>query len=171
MANLSMHVVDPETGCWEWTGAIMSRGYGSVAVGGGKTDLAHRVAWEAANGPVPDGLQIDHTCHNADTTCGGGKDCSHRRCVNPAHLEAVTQSENLRRALRRIPAREESRICARGHLVAGDNLRIIEKPSGRVERACVECKRDARRRAYARQLDRQGTPRLRRSKYDDGAAA
>jgi hypothetical protein len=45
---------------------------------------AHRVYWERANGPVPDGLEIDHLCYTP-------------ACVNPAHMETVTHGENLRR--------------------------------------------------------------------------
>jgi hypothetical protein len=76
-------------GCWLWTAATKSHGYGFVAIAKveGRSILrqAHRVAYELTHGPIPDGLEIDHLCRV-------------RNCVNPAHLEAVTHSENCRRA-------------------------------------------------------------------------
>lgn len=55
-----------------------------MGIGGGRTGLAHRVAYEALVGRIPDGLTLDHLCEN-------------KRCVNPDHLEPVTRAENLRR--------------------------------------------------------------------------
>lgn len=80
------YVVRIDTGCWEWTAAIQSSGYGSFGYGGkGKTVLAHRWSYEHHVGPISTGLTIDHLCHNT-------------RCVNPKHLEPVTLAENNRRA-------------------------------------------------------------------------
>jgi hypothetical protein len=73
----------PELGrCWIWM-AAMSGPYGTTAWGRG-VDHAHRVAYIIATGPIPTGLVIDHLCEVA-------------LCVNPAHLEAVTQRENVHR--------------------------------------------------------------------------
>lgn len=70
-------------GCWNFIGAANPDGYGRIQVGV-KLDYAHRVAYEAFAGPIPDGFDIDHLCRN-------------HRCCNPAHLEAVTRRENLLR--------------------------------------------------------------------------
>lgn len=74
--------VDKEApnGCWEWTGAVNENGYGVFSVGG-RSKRAHRIAWELTNGPIPEGMVIDHRCSNT-------------RCVNVAHLRVVTQGQN-----------------------------------------------------------------------------
>lgn len=73
-------------GCWRWTGAHMGNGYASFSAPGHV--LAHRYSYELNVGPIPAGLTIDHV---------HAKGCRHHDCVNPAHLEAVTQAENNRR--------------------------------------------------------------------------
>jgi len=55
------------------------------------------LGYEAANGPIPDGIYPDHLCHTNDHDCPGGTSCPHRRCVNPDHLDAVGDEENRRR--------------------------------------------------------------------------
>lgn len=79
--------VNKVTGCWIWCGGIDSRGYGSVQieVAGVLEVRAHRAAYRAFVGSIPDGFQIDHLCRVTS-------------CVNPDHLEAVTPRENTRRA-------------------------------------------------------------------------
>jgi len=66
--------------CWTWTGTKNKKGYGEAWVGG-KGRKAHRVAYELAYGPIPEGMQIDHTCHT-------------RACVRPDHLRPVTNKQN-----------------------------------------------------------------------------
>lgn len=82
--------------CWLWTDAPGSHGYGVFGFDGSQ-QLAHRVSYQWENGLIPDGLHIDHTCHNEDASCPGGKRCKHRLCVRPSHLEPVTPGENSRR--------------------------------------------------------------------------
>lgn len=76
-------VVDPETGCWEWTGST-SRGYGQLHIANRKTP-AHIWFYRQAKGEIPTGLELDHTCRNT-------------RCVNPDHLEPVTSAVNSQRS-------------------------------------------------------------------------
>ena len=117
--------------CWIWTGAT-AMGYGRINAGGrhGKSLQAHRVAYEFMVGPIPAGLQLDHLCRN-------------KRCVNPLHLEAVTQRENLLRG-DTIPGRNAAKThCIRGHEFTPDNTIL----RGRVEggRDCRTCKRERSR--------------------------
>jgi hypothetical protein len=77
-------MVEWSPGCWLWKQSTTTTGYGRYRVSG-RNDPAHRVAYEYAVGPIPEGLVLDHLCRN-------------KRCVNPAHLEPVTQHENILRA-------------------------------------------------------------------------
>ena len=86
--------------CWLWNAGCSTAGYGEFHLGGTNV-YAHRWAYEHAVGPIPEGLSVDHVCHNSDPDCPGGV-CDHRRCVNPAHLEPVTVAENFRRGRERV---------------------------------------------------------------------
>ncbi|HEV2928117.1 MAG TPA: HNH endonuclease signature motif containing protein, partial [Propionibacteriaceae bacterium] len=93
--------------CWPWTANRMDSGYGRYSIDG-RSKLAHRISYELSVGSIPDGLQIDHLCRN-------------KPCVNPTHLEAVTQRENLLRG-DTVPARNAARThCANGHEFTPEN--------------------------------------------------
>jgi hypothetical protein len=120
--------------CLIWTGALNDGGYGLISIDG-RNRRAHRVAYEQVIGPIPDGMELDHTCHNQDDTCPGGR-CLHRRCVNPHHLEPVSKQENaLRSKLTRTGRNVRRTHCPKGHPYSGENLYV--DPTGR--RACRAC--------------------------------
>lgn len=78
--------------CWPWTGSLSAKGYGNICVNG-TTASTHRFSYESLRGPIPDGMQIDHTCHQPKD-CQLAVNCPHRRCCNPSHLKLSTCGEN-----------------------------------------------------------------------------
>lgn len=77
------YIVDDATGCWNWQLSLDHHGYGMAYIDG-KRIGAHRLIYQRERGPIPDGMPLDHLCRNP-------------RCVNPGHLEPVTQAENVQR--------------------------------------------------------------------------
>ena len=120
--------------CWVWTAATTNHGYGNFYVGGGRANAtnkkAHVVAYELLVGPVPPGLELDHLCRNPP-------------CVNPAHLEAVTHAENMRRSP--ILGRWERTECKQGHPFDEENTYRYLR-DGRERKGCRACARDRMRR-------------------------
>jgi hypothetical protein len=130
--------------CWPWKASKKVNGYGRFGLHG-RDNLAHRVAYELAVGPIPQGLTIDHICHNHDHACAGGLSCPHRACVNPAHLEAVTQLQNVRRG-----RRTGQTHCIHGHPY--DKANTIHRPQGGW-RQCRMCREIGNRaKSQARKL-------------------
>lgn len=117
---------DAPGGCWQWTGSINHNGYGQITVGmygRHKTFLAHRAVYQQIVGPIRSET-LDHLCRN-------------RACVNPSHLEPVTQRVNLLRGMS--PAAQAARrdCCPRGHPYLPNNLLRGEK-----YRKCKRCHRE-----------------------------
>lgn len=94
--NTGIHGIFGE--CWHWTGSIGKDGYGTFSACSAKAS-AHRLAFRLDRGYHPPFPMLDHLCHSSlgQGGCRGGRDCKHRRCVNPDHLEPVTGAENSRR--------------------------------------------------------------------------
>lgn len=109
------------SGCWEWQGGKRNE-YGHVNYRQRAIGPAHRVAYELLIGPVPDGKQIDHLCR---TTL----------CVNPVHLEPVTQRENILRGVSFSAVNARKTHCPKGHPYSGTNVRIRADGA----RRCLTC--------------------------------
>lgn len=128
-------VATDANGCWIWTAAINHNGYGLFLgprdQGMPAFNAAHRWAFVAAVGPIPEGMTLDHLCYV-------------RACVNPAHLEPVTIEENIRRATSRRTG------CKRGHAYTPENTYVGSDGY----RKCRRCKADRRaeRVANAKQV-------------------
>ena len=128
--------------CWLWTGHLRS-GYGRFEVDR-KLVSVHRFSYELVYGPIPSGLQLDHLCRV-------------QNCVNPAHLEPVTQYENNMRSNSPAAIHARKTHCPRGHAFS---LHGFVNTKG--SRECVICRRD-----YAREYARvqRNTPENKRRAY------
>lgn len=109
--------------CWEWTGRKQTAGYGQTFVGG-RGVVVHRLAYEHLVGPIPDGLVLDHLCRN-------------RTCVNPAHLEPVSNKDNILRGVGPSAINARKTHCRRGHEFTPENT--YRRPSAPQKRHCRIC--------------------------------
>jgi hypothetical protein len=111
-------VINPETECVEWTGFKL-KGYGRIRQGDNVV-YTHRAMYEMYEGPVPDGMELDHLCRN-------------RACANVTHLEPVPHQVNMSRGAWALKTH-----CPQGHPLDGRNNR---------ERYCLTCNRERARRS------------------------
>lgn len=119
------------SGCWIWTGALHREGYAHWTRKPYAGRRAHRVIYEALNGPIPLDLECDHLCPN-------------RCCVNPAHFQIVTHRVNSLRSNNVGAINARKTTCIRGHQFV-PRLRMRD---GKVirKRACLTCERQSFRR-------------------------
>lgn len=127
------YIPEPNSGCWLWIGSVNTNGYGQIQFGK-KLGRAHRVSLYLDGRDIPDGLVVDHLCGN-------------RQCVNPSHLEAVTQQENTVRGMRAHPRKKPSH-CGFGHEMVAENTYV--RPDTGVW-VCIECRRK-HGRTYCRKV-------------------
>lgn len=122
--------------CWLW-GRKLVEGYGRLNIAGTFAP-AHRLSYELWRSPIPEGLVIDHLCRV-------------RNCVNPDHLEPVTNATNILRGEGLSARRRRQTSCARGHALAGENLYAWVDDGGRTHRRCVAC-RNVTNQGFVRSL-------------------
>ena len=137
---------EPNTGCWLWN-ASTYRGYGRYNHQR-KPQWAYAVAYKELVGPVPEGLELDHTCRQPT-------------CVYPGHLEPVTHLENMRRG-RVFKHQAEKTHCISGHEFTEDNTRT-RKDGGR---DCKKCNRQ-RGQKYAQTDKGRSRARARAQHYQE----
>ncbi|MDP9904774.1 HNH endonuclease signature motif containing protein [Arthrobacter bambusae] len=147
--------VDPDD-CWLWTASCTERGYGQFGLEGSSIG-AHKWSWESVNGPVPNGLVLDHLCRV-------------HRCVNPRHLEPVTIAENTRRAaVFDVYGSVNSRKthCPQGHPYDDENT-YVSKAGSRHCRVCIrERLRVSRQDPEFRERGRESQRRTNRRPKDE----
>lgn len=125
---LAKCVKRPE-GCVEWTGYKIHSGYGTISWNS-RQWVVHRAMWTVEVGPIPtdDDWTLDHLCRN-------------RACVNIAHLEVVTRTENSRRGGGLVVAQAKNATrpeCRNGHRYTPENTRI----DSRGYRQCISCEKE-----------------------------
>ena len=149
----SRYVVNDD-GCWIWQGATAA-GYGRIAwkaTSGMVYRSVHRVLYEATVGPIPDGYDLDHLCHDPDTCHPEvASECPHRACINPEHLSPATRRENLLRGGTVAAARRATTHCPRGHEYSPENT--LTSRDGR--RSCKECTYEKNRAYYWKNRERR----------------
>lgn len=119
---------EPNTGCILWTGHLCARGYGRIGYASkGSAVLVHRIAYECANGPIPRGMVVCHTC---DTPM----------CVNPDHLFVGTQKDNMRDMFKKgrgNPRGAKPKRLALLRAVASPELALVNTHAGVKEASIV----------------------------------
>lgn len=126
--------VNPDSGCWEWQGYRMPKGYGQYAQWDRaarkvRSHKTHRLVYELLVGPIPDGLTIDHV---------KARGCISNACCWPAHLEPVSRQVNNSRGRSPSAVNAGKTSCDSGHELDLLNTRL--RPAG--GRDCRACARD-----------------------------
>jgi hypothetical protein len=120
--RIAAHVAPGADGCIEWTGKVDRKGYGRISIEG-RQFFAHRVTWELANGPIPDGMCVCHHCDNPP-------------CCNVAHLFLGTiRDNNLDMSAKGRNHNQRKTHCPRGHEYTPENV-FINPGGGRKCRTC-----------------------------------
>jgi len=134
--------VNPVTGCWNWTAALNTYGYGCIWYKG-RQEMAHRLLYAWAVESIPQGVRADIPSLDHIT-------CNNPRCCNPVHLRLVPMVENCRRTNSVSAVNRRKTHCIRGHLLpAKPNRKDVPG------RFCLPCRRINGYKAYLRRKARQ----------------
>ncbi len=130
-------------GCWHHPSVPTAKGYAQTKYGWpvAKSTLIHRLSWMHYKGDIPEGMVLDHMCHNP-AECEGGNNCPHRRCVNPDHLQLVSAEENNSKTVRVYEYRNE---CVNGHSTENN---VGKTSTGK--RYCITCNKEQKQESYLR---------------------
>lgn len=142
IARLLDRIEVADDGCWVFTGST-TNGYGVMSYDG-QRHRTHRLTYEFYNGPIPDGLVLDHLCRN-------------RACCNPDHLEPVTHRENTLRGVGVTAVNASKTHCPAGHPYTPENTRY----GAENRRFCIKC--DTRRSREFRARRREAKAEIRRA--------
>jgi hypothetical protein len=124
-----------DNGCWIWQLKPTTYGYGQIREPQARKMVkAHRASYQAFVGEIPAGLTLDHLCRV-------------RLCVNPAHLEPVTNKENLLRGENSVGIKHRQTHCIYGHPLSGDNLYMTKRGNRMCKTCSVQRTRDSRAKA------------------------
>jgi hypothetical protein len=140
LRRLASQIEESPDGCWTWIGSVGARDYGRIQLRGALW-LVHKLVYELFVGPVPEGCVLHHKCRN-------------KRCCNPAHLQPVTQAENLSLDFLISPRNRPRTLrtwCKNGHELTDGNVRwrTVHGKRWRVCRLCeaaAQARRNERRR-------------------------
>lgn len=137
---------ETDSGCWPWP-TVNRTGYATnVMIGDGRAIAAYAAAWRLVNGPIPDGMTIDHRCHTDDPTCPGGDFDPHRRCVRPDHLQLASHQQQ-----QQWQHKYRAPHCRNGHPRTEANVRVLTKTAENgmsyPVRTCRACARETTARA------------------------
>ena len=142
--------IEPQAnGCWWYPALPNKTGYAATRIGWPvtKSEKIYRLSWTFYKGDIPEGMTIDHLCHDPKV-CKEGNACLHRRCVNPDHLALVSQSDNSKKTSRML---SNMTHCVNGHSLE-NNIRIY-KTNNQMRKVCKTCsqiqRRDSMRRTRA----------------------
>lgn len=111
-------------GCWNWTASTHRHGYGFFGFNK-KVQLSHRVSYQIFLGEIKEGLVLDHLCRN-------------KRCVNPDHLDPVSQKVNMQRGIH-----ATKKYCKNGHEFSAQNTKLYIRKPNNINRICLTCVKNA----------------------------
>lgn len=114
---MSKVFIEPNTGCWLWSGNWNHAGYGNFKIKN-ETKRAHRISYEHFKGPIINELSVAHKCNT-------------RACVNPNHLELLTHKQNC------IDRNAHKKHCPKGHLFTKENKKSQNKGKSYCCRICA----------------------------------